>query len=47
MRAVIQRASRASVEIEEKIVSQIDQGLLVFLGIESTDVWEDVELVSW
>lgn len=46
MRAVIQRASRASVEIEEKIVSQIDQGLLVFLGIESTDVWEDANWLA-
>jgi D-aminoacyl-tRNA deacylase len=42
MRAVIQRVVRASVEVEQKIVSQIDQGLLVFLGVESTDVREDV-----
>jgi len=42
MRAVIQRVVRASVEVERKIVSRIDQGLLVFLGVESTDVREDV-----
>jgi D-aminoacyl-tRNA deacylase len=42
MRAVIQRVVRASVEAERKIVSQIDQGLLVFLGVESTDGCEDV-----
>ena len=42
MRAVIQRVNRASVEVEQKIVSQIDQGLLVFLGIASTDIREDV-----
>ncbi len=42
MRAVIQRVKRASVEVEEKIVSQIGQGLLVFLGIESTDAREDI-----
>jgi D-aminoacyl-tRNA deacylase len=42
MRAVIQRVLRASVEVEQKIVSRIDQGLLMFLGVESTDVREDV-----
>ena len=42
MRAVIQRVVRASVEVERKIVSRIDQGLLVLLGVESTDVREDV-----
>ena len=42
MRAVIQRVVRASVEVERKIVSRIDQGLLVFLGVESTDAREDV-----
>ena len=42
MRAVIQRVVRASVEVERKIVSRIDQGLLVFLGVESTDIREDV-----
>jgi len=42
MRAVIQRVERAAVEVEQKIVSQIDQGLLVFLGVESTDIREDV-----
>ena len=42
MRAVIQRVVRASVEVERKIVGRIDQGLLVFLGVESTDIREDV-----
>jgi D-tyrosyl-tRNA(Tyr) deacylase len=42
MRAVIQRVKRASVEVEQKIVSQIEGGLLVFVGIESTDIHDDV-----
>jgi D-aminoacyl-tRNA deacylase len=42
MRAVIQRVKRASVEAEQKIVSEIDQGLLVFVGIASADIHEDV-----
>jgi len=44
MKAVIQRVSSASVSIENKVVSQIDQGLLVLLGITSTD---DHEAIQW
>jgi D-tyrosyl-tRNA(Tyr) deacylase len=41
MRIVIQRVSEASVEIEQKIVAQINQGLLVLVGIEEKDNLED------
>jgi D-aminoacyl-tRNA deacylase len=41
MRAVIQRVSEASVSIENKIVSKINFGLLIFLGIEIEDTKED------
>ncbi len=41
MRIVIQRVSEASVEIEQKIVAQIHQGLLVLVGIEEEDNLED------
>jgi D-tyrosyl-tRNA(Tyr) deacylase len=41
MRIVIQRVSEASVEIEQKIVAQINQGLLVLVGIEEEDTLED------
>ncbi|MDN3642629.1 D-aminoacyl-tRNA deacylase [Lutimonas halocynthiae] len=44
MKAVIQRVSRASVTIDHKVVSQIDQGLLILLGITSTD---DHEAIQW
>lgn len=37
MRAVIQRVSRAKVDIEGKTVGAIDAGLLVLLGITHTD----------
>lgn len=43
MRLVIQRVSSASVSIENKIVSKIDQGLLVLLGIETSDTTEDAD----
>ena len=46
MRAVIQRVSRASVTIDNKIHSQIKNGLLVLAGIEDADTAEDIEWLS-
>ncbi len=46
MRAVIQRVSKASVTIDEKIHSRIGKGLLVLLGIEDADTNEDIEWLS-
>jgi D-tyrosyl-tRNA(Tyr) deacylase len=43
MRAVIQRVSKASVIINNKIKSEIGVGLLVLLGIEDTDDSSDIE----
>lgn len=41
MRAVIQRVSQAAVEVDGKIISQIDMGMVVLLGIRQEDVAED------
>lgn len=46
MRAVIQRVTKASVTIEGKINGQIENGLLVLIGIEDADTDEDVEWLS-
>ena len=43
MRAVVQRVKGAKVEIEGKKVGEIDQGLLVFLGIGERDSEKDAE----
>jgi len=43
MRAVIQRVSRASVTTEKGILSKIDSGLMVLLGIEDADNHEDID----
>lgn len=43
MRAVIQRVSKASVTIDNKVKSEIGQGLLVFAGIEEADNDSDIE----
>ena len=46
MRVVIQRVSKASVTIDNKIYSQIENGLLVLVGIEDADTTEDSEWLS-
>lgn len=43
MRVLIQRVKKASVEIEEKVFSEINHGLLIFLGIEEEDRQEDID----
>lgn len=43
MRAVIQRVSHASVTIEGKVKSSIQQGFLILLGICEEDTIEDVD----
>lgn len=42
MRALLQRVSRASVTVENKVISQIGKGLVVFLGIGHGDGEEQV-----
>lgn len=46
MRVVIQRVSRASVTVDNNIISSIEKGLLVLLGIEDADGKEDLEWLS-
>lgn len=41
MKAVIQRVTSASVTIDNKIVAEIQKGLLVLIGIEEADAQED------
>lgn len=43
MRIVVQRVSKSSVEIDNKIHSQIDKGLLVLVGVEDEDDRTDVD----
>jgi D-tyrosyl-tRNA(Tyr) deacylase len=43
VRALVRRVSKASVKVEGQIVGQIDQGLLVYLGVHQKDEWTDVD----
>lgn len=46
MRAVIQRVSNASVTVNSVVVSHIEAGLLIFLGIEDDDTQDDILWLS-
>lgn len=46
MKAVIQRVSKASVTIEGERVADIQQGLLILLGIEEADAKDDIIWLS-
>lgn len=46
MKAVIQRVTHASVTIDNKIVAEINMGLLVLLGIIEADNQEDIDWLT-
>ena len=46
MRTVIQRVKYASVTIEGTLKSRIEEGFLIFLGIEDADNHEDIEWLT-
>ena len=45
MRAVIQRVSYASLKVDGKLISEIKQGFLVFLGVGAGDSIETSEKI--
>lgn len=46
MRVLVQRVRKASVTINNKRKSVISKGLLVFIGIENNDNFEDIEWLT-
>ncbi|XP_034672324.1 D-aminoacyl-tRNA deacylase [Vitis riparia] len=45
MRAIVQRVSSASVEVEGRIVSEIGPGLLVLVGVHESDTDSDADYI--
>lgn len=43
MKIVLQRVSEASVTVDQKVVADIQKGLLVLVGIEDADTQEDID----
>ena len=46
MKALVQRVKKASVTIDDKLYSKIDQGLLVFLGVQKGDSQENADKLA-
>ena len=46
MRVVLQKVSFANVVVDEKVVGNINKGLLVFVGIEDADTQDDINWLS-
>lgn len=46
MRAVIQRVAEASVTVDGMVISTIQRGLLILLGIEKEDTQEDINWLT-
>ena len=46
MKAVIQRVSSASVTVDNKLVSSIEQGFLVLIGVKKGDTREDATYLA-
>lgn len=43
MRAVLQRVTRGSVTVEGEVIGQIDEGLVILLGVSREDTEKDAE----
>jgi D-tyrosyl-tRNA(Tyr) deacylase len=46
MRAVIQRVTRSSVTVEDKIIGAIDKGLLILIGVTHSDDENDARYLA-
>ena len=46
MKAVIQRVSYASVKVDDELVSKIDKGYLILLGVMDDDTEYDAEVLA-
>lgn len=46
MRAVVQRVTRASVQVDEEVVGQIGAGVLVLLGVAAGDAEEHADALA-
>jgi len=46
MRALVQRVSKASVTVDDRVISQIGKGLVVLLGIGHSDGEEQVKFLA-
>ncbi len=46
MKILLQRVKKASVSVDSQMISSIETGLLVFIGIQPSDTMEEVEYLA-
>ena len=46
MRAVVQRVTKSSVTVEDRVTGQIGKGLMVLIGVEDGDTEKDAEYIA-
>ena len=46
MKAIIQRVSNAEVKVDGQLISSVNEGLLVLLGVHNTDTAEEAKLLA-
>jgi len=46
MRTIIQRVNKANVDVDGKIIGEIDKGLFVLVGFENDDNQKDIEWIT-
>jgi D-aminoacyl-tRNA deacylase len=46
MKAVVQRVSKASVKVDNRIISKIENGMLILLGVKKGDAKKEAELLA-
>ena len=45
MRAVVQRVEETRLEVDEKVISRINGGLLVYIAVEDDDTEADLDYI--
>ena len=46
MRALVQRSGKSSVSVDDKVIGQIDSGLVVLVGFTEGDSKEEIEFIA-
>ncbi len=46
VKAIISRVKKASVSVNEKLISEINQGILIYLGINRNDTKSEIEKLA-
>ena len=46
MRAIVQKVKKASVKVSDKLISEIGEGLLVFVAVTDSDTKKDIDYIK-